>query len=264
MTSTTSTTSAPAVVSDAALSTGNAGAVPASVTDTADRVGEQIELRTPVFDIGVSVEGRAIIAERIGEAGGRKVLVIGAIHGNEDAGLQIVAELRQRAIDESVELWLIETMNPDGVARQDRHNSNEVDLNRNFPYKWGPIGDPGNSQYAGTGPASEPETQAIVQFITLLRPDIAIWYHQDANLIIPSTGRDGRLRARYAELTALELAECCDGGGVYTGIAATWARSELKKDSDAVPFIVELPGGELSAAQVNAHATAVLTIAVEG
>ena len=175
------------------------------------------------------------------------MLVVGVIHGNEDAGLQIVAELRQRAIDENVELWLIDTMNPDGVVRQDRHNSNEVDLNRNFPYKWGPIGGPGESQYAGTGPASEPETQAIVQFITLLRPDIAIWYHQDANLIIPSTGRDGRLRARYAELTALELAECCDGGGTYTGIAATWARNELKKDSDAVPFIVELPGGELSA-----------------
>ncbi len=234
------------------------------MNDTADRVGEQIELKTPVFSIGGSVEGRAIIAERVGEAGGRKVLVIGAIHGNEDAGLQIVDELRQRAIDENVELWLIETMNPDGVARQDRHNSNEVDLNRNFPYKWGPIGGPGNSQYAGTGPASEPETQAIVQFITLLRPDIAIWYHQDANLIIPSTGRDGRIRARYAELTALELADCCGGGGIYTGIAATWARNELKKNSDAVPFIVELPGGELSAAQVNAHASAVLTIAVEG
>jgi protein MpaA len=251
-------------VSDAALNSGNAGAVPASVTDAADRVGEQIELKTPVFDIGLSVEGRPIVAERVGAAGGRKVLVIGAIHGNEDAGLQIVDELRQRAIDASVELWLIESMNPDGVARQDRHNSNEVDLNRNFPYKWGPIGAAGNSQYAGTGPASEPETQAIVQFITLLRPDIAIWYHQDANLIIPSTGRDGRVRARYAEITALELADCCGGGGVYTGIAATWARNELKKDSDAVPFIVELPGGELSAAQVNAHATAVLTIAIEG
>lgn len=245
---------------------GGAAAIeqPARVSKPADRVGEQIELRAPVFDIGYSLEGRPIIAERIGAAGGRKVLVIGVIHGNEDAGTQIVDELRQRAIDERVELWLIESMNPDGVARQDRHNSNEVDLNRNFPYRWGPIGSPGSSQYAGTGPASEPETQAIVQFITLLRPDIAIWYHQDANLIIPSTGRDGRVRARYAALTALPIASCCGGGGIYTGIAGTWASYELKKTSDAVPFIVELPGGVLSAAQVDAHATAVLTIGVEG
>ena len=267
-TSTTTTVAVPstdlALTGSAALDEAPVIEQPATASDTADRVGEQIELLTPVFDIGYSLEGRPIIAERIGAAGGRKVLVIGAIHGNEDAGLQIVDELRQRAIDERVELWLIETMNPDGVARQDRHNSNEVDLNRNFPYKWGPIGGPGNSQYAGTGPASEPETQAIVQFITLLRPDIAIWYHQDANLIIPSTGRDGRVRARYAELTALPVADCCGGGGIYTGIAATWARNELKKTSDAVPFIVELPGGVLSAAQVNAHATAVLTIGVEG
>ena len=248
----------------ATLTDGSVADVAASASEVADRIGEQIELQTPVFDIGSSVEGRPIVAERLGTVGGRKVLIIGVIHGNEDAGIQIVDELRQRAIDDGVELWLIESMNPDGVARQDRHNANEVDLNRNFPHKWGPIGSPGNSQYAGTGPASEPETQVIVQFITLLRPDIAIWYHQDANLIIPSTGRDGRIRARYAELTALPLAECCGGGGVFTGIAATWARNELKKDSDAVPFIVELPGGVLSGALVDAHASAVLTIAVEG
>ncbi len=269
-TTTSSTTSVALSTTDAAA--GGSAALggpptidqPAAASVRADRVGEQIELNTPKFDIGYSLEGRPIVAERLGVAGGRKVLVIGVIHGNEDAGLQITDELRQRAIDERVELWLIDSMNPDGVARQDRHNSNEVDLNRNFPYKWGPIGRPGNSQYAGTGPASEPETKAVVQFITLLRPDIAIWYHQDANLVIPSTGRDGRVRARYAQLTALPIADCCGGGGVYTGIAATWASNELKRTSDAVPFIVELPGGVLSAAQVDAHATAVLTIGIEG
>jgi protein MpaA len=235
----------------------------ASIYAPAER-GDQVEVIAPRIVIGTSIEGRAIVAERMGVAGGRKVLVIGAIHGNEDAGIQVVDELRQRAIDERVELWLIDSMNPDGVARQDRHNSNEVDLNRNFPYKWGPIGQPGNSQYAGTGPASEPETRAAVSFITWLRPDIVLWYHQDANLIIPSTGRDGRIRARYAELTALPLADCCGGGGIYTGIAATWANNELKKDSDAVAFIVELPGGVLNTQQVNAHASAVLAIGIEG
>ena len=235
----------------------------ASLSAPAER-GDQVEVIAPRIVIGTSVEGRAIVAERMGVAGGRKVLAIGAIHGNEDAGIQVVDELRQRAIDERVELWLIDSMNPDGVARQDRHNSNEVDLNRNFPYRWGPIGQPGNSQYAGTGPASEPETRAAVSFITWLRPDIMLWYHQDANLIIPSTGRDGRIRARYAELTALPLAECCGGGGIFTGIAAAWANNELKRDSDAVAFIVELPGGVLNTQQVDAHANAVLTIGIEG
>jgi protein MpaA len=214
--------------------------------------------------IGTSLEGRPIIAERLGAVGGRRVLVIGVIHGNEDDGVAIIKELRAQPTPEGVELWLVESMNPDGQAAQIRQNSNQVDLNRNFPYKWGEIGQPGDSQFAGTGPASELETLAMVNFISQLRPDIAIWYHQDANLVIPSTGRDGQIRARYAELTDLPIAECCaGGGGVYTGIAATWARNELKQTSDAVPFIVELPG-VLSAEQATQHANAVLTIATEG
>lgn len=192
------------------------------------------------------------------------MLVVGVIHGNEDAGVEIVDELSRRDVPDGVELWLIESMNPDGQLAQRRQNANLVDLNRNFPHNWGTIGVPGDSQYAGPAAASEPETQAMVSFIAALRPDIAVWYHQDANLVIPSTGRDGRVRARYAELTGLPIADCCDGGGVYTGIAATWARVELKRDSDAVPFIVELPGGDLDATQIDQHATAVLTIAAEG
>jgi len=181
------------------------------------RRGEQIEVVAPRIVIGTSIEGQAITAERVGDAGGRQVLVIGAIHGDEDAGIQVVDGLRERTIDERVELWLIDSMNPDSVARQERHNSNEVDLNRNFPDKWGSIGQPGNSQYAGTSPASEPETRAVVSFITWLRPDIVLWYHQDANLILLSTGRDSRIRARYAELTVLPLADCCgDANAVLT------------------------------------------------
>ena len=52
-------------------------------------------------------------------------------------------------------------------------------------------------------------------------------------------------------------------GGIYTGIAATWARDELA-DQASVAFIVELPGGELSADQVAAHADAVDAVATEG
>lgn len=188
------------------------------------------------------------------------MLVVGVIHGNEDAGAAIVDDLRSAGAPEGVELWLVPTMNPDGQAVGDRHNGNQVDLNRNFPYKWGPIGQPGDSQYAGTGPASEPETQAIVNLIAQLRPDIAIWYHQDLFVINPSTGRDGRIRARYAELTGLPMGEIT--GGTYTGIAATWARQELAVD-DSVAFIVEL-GETLSADEARVHADAVRTIAVEG
>lgn len=235
---------------------------PTTTTATSVVTGA-LDLGAVSLVLGTSNEGRPIVAERYGTIGGRRVLVIGVIHGNEDDGVAIIEQLRARAVPDSVELWLVESMNPDGQFAQIRQNANGVDLNRNFPHNWGTIGVLGDSQYAGTGPASEPETQAMVAFVEQLRPDIAIWYHQDANLVIPSTGRDGRIRARYAELTGLPIADCCGGGAVYTGIAATWARNELKRDSDAVPFIVELPGS-LTTEQATTHTDAVLTIAAEG
>jgi murein peptide amidase A len=220
----------------------------------------QLDLDGDVVVLGESVDGVPIVAERFGTPGGRRVLVIGVIHGDEDAGTAIVDALRQGGAPRDVELWLVPSMNPDGQSAGDRHNANQVDLNRNFPYRWGPIGEPGDGQYAGTGPASEPETQAMVNFIAQLRPDIAIWYHQDLYVISPGEGREGRIRNRYAELTGLPIGEIT--GGTYTGVAATWARRELAAD-DSVAFIVEL-GPTLTDDEAALHADAVRTIAVEG
>ena len=65
----------------------------------------------------------------------------------------------------------------------------------------------------------------MVAFIGELRPDILVWYHQDAYMIGPAEGRDGAVRARYAELTGLPMESVT--GGTYTGVAAQWARNEL-------------------------------------
>ena len=97
----------------------------------------------------------------------------------------------------------------------------------------------------------------MVDFLDEIRPEMVIWYHQDLDRIAPSTGRDGRIRARYAALTDVPLLRIT--GGTYTGVAATWARTTL---SDSVAFIVEL-GPTLSDAQADTHAVAVLTVASE-
>jgi protein MpaA len=216
-------------------------------------VSTALEQRT----LGTSAGGLPIDAVRRGTPGGRVVLVIGVIHGDEPAGAAIVDRLAQLDVAGGVDLWTVRAMNPDGLAANDRHNANQVDLNRNFPYEWGPIGQPGDGQYAGTGPASEPETQAMAAFISEIRPDLVIWYHQDLYRINPGTGRNGAIRARYAELTALPLVDIT--GGTYTGVAATWARHEL---DPGVAFIVEL-GPTLSADEADLHARAVLTLATE-
>ena len=263
----TTTTAAPTTTLPPTTTTTTTTTTSTTTTTTlpAGTVAAEIDFVADSQVIGTSLEGRPLTVERFGTPGDPRALVIGVIHGNEDGGVPVIDELRSRALagngPDGIELWLIESMNPDGQAAQDRHNANQVDLNRNFPLRWGPIGEPGDGQYAGTGPASEPETQAMVSFISQLRPDLAIWYHQDANLIIPSSGRDGRIRARYAELSGLPVATCCDGG-IYTGIAATWARAELSAQ-EGVAFIVELPGGDLPIDQVLRHADTVSTIASE-
>jgi protein MpaA len=212
--------------------------------------------------IGTSVEGREITAVRRGDPTGRRVMVVGVIHGDEPAGREIVALLAERPVPSGVDLYLIESMNPDGMAANTRGNANGVDLNRNFPYNWGPIGAPGDWQYAGPEPASEPETRAIVDYVTAVRPDLLIWYHQDLYTIARGQGRDGAIRDRYAELTGLPRES--PTGGTYTGVAAQWARDELGRNEvrPGVAFIVEL-GPTLSPEEAAMHADAVLTIAAE-
>jgi protein MpaA len=207
--------------------------------------------------IGTSAGGRPITASHRGTPGGTVVLVVGVIHGNENAGLAIVDRLAQLPLPAGIDLWLLPLMNPDGYANDVRGNANGVDLNRNFPHDWTAIAAPGDWQYSGSGPGSEPETQAYMAFTERIHPALTLWYHQDLNRVSPSTGRDGPLRKKYAELTGLAYEVVSGPGSVYTGVAATWTRRTLP---DAMSFIVEL-GPTLSPAQADVHAQAVLAVA---
>jgi protein MpaA len=210
------------------------------------------------MEIGRSVLDRPITVVRRGTPGGTVVLAIGVIHGNEADGAAIIDELTRVAVPDGVELWLVRSMNPDGQAIGDRQNANLVDLNRNFPENWDVLGTPGEWQYGGPGPASEPETRTIVELGAAIRPDLVLWYHQDLFRIAPGTGRPGEIRTRYAELAGLPVVEIT--GGTYTGTASQWSRSIV--GPDGVGITVEL-GPTLSTAEVGAHTNAVLVVAAE-
>ncbi len=201
------------------------------------------------------MEGRPIDAIERGTKAGIVVLVIGVIHGDEPSGLEVVQGLERAPVPAGIDLWLVPSMNPDGLAAHRRTNAHLVDLNRNFPRRWAPLDQPGQPEYAGPGPASEPETKAVVALISLVRPRLVIWYHQDLNRIAPATGRAGAMRRRYAELTGLPVLPVT--GGTYTGTASTWAQAVVK---GSVSFIVEL-GPTLSGEQAARHASAVLSVA---
>src|SRR5512144_409547 len=106
--------------------------------------------------VGRSVTGRALTATHRGEPDAPlRVLVVGSIHGNETAGHTVIARLRRAPVPAGVQLWLVRTVNPDGVARGTRQNARGVDLNRNFPRRWRGGGRPFDTYYPGSAPSSE-------------------------------------------------------------------------------------------------------------
>lgn len=246
-TTSTSTSTTTSTNSTTTTSTVPATVAPTTVAGPADFLGEEV--------IGTSVEGRPIVASHRGTPGGTVILVVGVIHGDENAGLAVLDVLAGMPVPAGFDLWLMPAFNPDGLANDERGNGNGVDLNRNFPHDWTQIGSPGAGQYSGTGPASEPETQAFIAFTQRIEPTLTLWYHQDLYRVSPSTGRDAPLRQRYVDLTRLGYESIT--GGIYTGVAATWVRVSVP---DAMSFIVEL-GSSLSADEAGLHANAVLDVA---
>jgi protein MpaA len=167
------------------------------------------------------------------------MLVVGSIHGDETQGHRVVRRFVRsyaRAAD-GVELWTIETVNPDGVAANARGNRHGVDLNRNFAAGWKPI-PPSSGYYSGPHPFSEPETRAVRRFLRRERPDITVWYHQPwGRTLIPCDRRGRRVALRYARLSGLQARDCFPS-------------------PPGAAFVVELPDRALRAAEVRRHARA--------
>ena len=63
----------------------------------------------------------------------------GASTANETAGIAVARAL-ERLSPRDLDLWIVPDLNPDGVAAGTRHNAHGVDLNRNFPVRWRPMG----------------------------------------------------------------------------------------------------------------------------
>lgn len=128
--------------------------------------------------VGTSVQGRPVtVVHRAREGATRRVLVIGSIHGDERAGMRVVRRLVDRAdLPPELDLYLVRTVNPDGTAADRRTNAHGVDLNRNFPYRWG--SSPRGSTWSGPSPLSEPEAVSLRDLVRRLDPWLVVTFHQ--------------------------------------------------------------------------------------
>ncbi|CAB3387113.1 Hypothetical predicted protein, partial [Cloeon dipterum] len=203
-----------------------------------------------VQTIGSSIEGRPLKMIKItgAKAGPKPAFYIdGGIHAREWISpasvsyiIQELVENREKyAFADSIDFYIVPVVNPDGYEythngmrlwRKNRKDAQKgrcagTDLNRNFGYKWGGAGssrDPCQEIYAGSGPFSEPETQAIRNFVSSLGTRVRgyVTFHSYGQYILYPWGYDKKVPPDYTDLdrigkmAAKKMREV--GGASYT------------------------------------------------
>lgn len=130
--------------------------------------------------IGYSHQGRPLRIRRIGN-GPRRVIWVGGIHGNEREGSVSTAELplalsRVAGALGQVTLTILEDLNPDGTAANQRGNAMGIDLNRNYPARNFLAG-----KAFGARPLDQPEAKALHDLVRAERPHLVIVAHSWRN-----------------------------------------------------------------------------------
>lgn len=192
--------------------------------------------------IGYSVLGEPIRFYVFGH-GERQYLIVAGIHGGYegntiDLANQLVMYLAEHPeeIQGDSSLYVITSMNPDGAAQgrnpDARANAHGVDLNRNFPsHNWLPDWDHSNCWNSrpttgGESGGSEPETRAVMSFISFHRFQALISYHSAALGVFPGgdpwEARSEHLASALANATGYPYPPI-DIGCHYTGTLADWA-----------------------------------------
>ena len=183
--------------------------------------------------LGRSYGGRPIRAWRIGNPQAeRRLLIVGCIHGNECEGMRVTQQLVNLVRPVALDLWVIQNLNPDGLAAGSRGNARGVDLNRDFLA------------------ATQRETQIARKLMLRLRPDATIWFHQPQS-VVRAWGPSRAIARRYARLAGVPYRSLA----WPPGSASRWQNGVGQRS-----FVVELLPGELPDAAVRRHANAVLRL----
>jgi murein peptide amidase A len=192
--------------------------------------------------IGASAQHRTIRITELGEPSLLgKVLIFGCIHGTECEGRWISPAGGCPAFGASI--FVVPNLNPDGFAARTRLNGRGVDLNRNFPRDWKPIGSRGSPQYSGPKPFSEPETQVAAHLIRWLHPKVTIWFHQQSPVLagrgvgaplVRAWGQSVPLARRFAHEARMPFRRL----PWLAGTAPNWQNHRF---SGTASFVVELP-----------------------
>jgi predicted deacylase len=161
--------------------------------------------------IGTSQSGAGLVMFALG-SGPKRVLIVGGQHGGPEAntvelvdGLLEYFEANPSDVPLGIELDMLPMANPDGFASGSRQLASGVDPNRNWGgHDWHADAYDSNGVFrvglGGPEPFSEPETQALANWILANRPAFIVNYHSAGGFMFGSReGVAGDLSSAYAE-----------------------------------------------------------------
>lgn len=180
--------------------------------------------------IGSSVEDRDITAYHFG-TGEKEILFVGGIHGGyswntSQVAYELIDYLKKtpHAVPKNLTVTVIPVLNPDGLYKvtgktdmlttndiptdqgdtePGRFNAHTVDLNRNFDCDWQSEGTWQQKKVSGGARAfSEPESQAIRDYVTSAAPEAVIVWYSSAGGVYASNCHAGVLSGTQALLKA--------------------------------------------------------------
>lgn len=219
------------------------------MTDELNKLVAQYPNEVELTSIGKTHEGRNIWSLRITRDASKNkgnrpaAIFMGGHHAREHLSIEVPLLLAQHLLKQaqtsgskedgllsSREIHIIPVVNPDGAEydivdsnyklwrKNRRANGNNVygvDLNRNYGYGWGTGGSsnkPNSDTYMGPAPFSEPETQAIKNYIESFQNiNVLLSYHTFSELILYPWGgesspiadqRDFQVHKKLAETMA--------------------------------------------------------------
>ena len=249
---------------------------PDEITDFVNDIHARYPDITSVKVIGKSLEGREILAIKISDNASEHeqepaILVNAMHHAREVMTPEISTDMVEYLVSNygvksevtnwvnNTEIWVIPMFNVDGnnkmwtensMWRKNTRGGYGVDINRNYPTGWnscnGSSAYQGAQDYRGTSPASEPETQAMMNLVGSIKPVFNISYHSYSEIVIypfgcrprktPTTeaveqiGAEIGQKLNYKPGTAWELLYNADGGDI------DWMYTEHQ----VIPFVIEV------------------------
>ena len=193
-----------------------------------------------------SVEGQPLLWRDYRSASprgnGRRILLIGGIHGDEFSAVSTVFQWMERLSSDRFQpfYWrVVPCLNPDGLLAkpETRTNARGVDLNRNFPAPdwdetamtfWETRTKSDPRRYPGPFAQSEPETRWLIRHIERFRPHAIVTVHAPFGVLDYDGPREPPMQLGFLRLSLL---------GAYPGSLGRYAGLYL-----GVPVItLELP-----------------------